>query len=200
VTRAYSMASYPDEKGIIMLNVRIASPPMDAMHVPPGQMSSYLFNLRPGDEVTISGPFGEFFARETAAEMCFIGGGAGMAPMRSHIYDQFRRLATKRKVTFWYGARSLREAFYTRQFDQLEAEHDNFEWHLVLSNPKEEDDWDGPTGWVHNALRKQYLAQHPAPEDIEYYLCGPPAMIDSVQQMLYDLGVEPENILFDDFG
>ncbi len=200
VTRAYSMASYPDEKGIIMLNIRIASPPMDAMHVPPGQMSSYLFNLKPGDEVTISGPFGEFFARDTDAEMCFIGGGAGMAPMRSHIFDQFKRLRTEREVTFWYGARSLREAFYVDQFDRLAAEHDNFEWHLVLSSPKEEDGWDGPTGWVHTVLHDRYLSKHPAPEDVEYYLCGPPAMIDSVQKMLYDLGVEPENILFDDFG
>lgn len=200
VTRAYSMASYPDEKGIIMLNIRIASPPMDAMHVPPGQMSSYLFNLKPGDEATISGPFGEFFARETNTEMCFIGGGAGMAPMRSHIFDQFRRVHTERKVSFWYGARSLREAFYVDEFDDLEATHDNFEWHLVLSHPKDEDRWEGPTGWVHDVLGARYLDNHPAPEDIEYYLCGPPAMIDSVQKMLYDLGVEPENILFDDFG
>jgi Na+-transporting NADH:ubiquinone oxidoreductase subunit F len=200
VTRAYSMASYPDEKGIIMLNIRIASPPMDAMHVPPGQMSSYLFNLKPCDEVTISGPFGEFFARDTDSEMCFIGGGAGMAPMRSHIYDQFLRLQTTRKASFWYGARSLREAFYVEEFDDLQAAHDSFEWQLVLSHPKDEDHWEGPTGWVHDALRTRYLEEHPAPEDIEYYLCGPPAMIDSVVQMLYDLGVEPENILFDDFG
>jgi Na+-transporting NADH:ubiquinone oxidoreductase subunit F len=200
VTRAYSMANYPDEEGVIMLNIRIASPPMDAMHVPPGQMSSYLFNLRPGDEVTISGPFGEFFARDTDAEMCFIGGGAGMAPMRSHILDQLFRLGTTRKITFWYGARSLREAFYVNQFEQLHAEHDNFQWQLVLSNPGEADGWEGPTGWVHTVLLERYLSQHQAPEDIEYYLCGPPAMIDSLQEMLHDLGVERENILFDDFG
>ena len=200
VTRAYSMANYPDEEGVIMLNIRIASPPTDAMHVPPGQMSSYLFNLRPGDEVTISGPFGEFFARDTDAEMCFIGGGAGMAPMRSHILDQLFRLQTKRKISFWYGARSLREAFYVNQFEQLHAEHDNFKWQLVLSSPGESDGWEGPTGWVHNVLLDRYLGQHPAPEDVEYYLCGPPAMIDSLQAMLLDLGVERENILFDDFG
>ncbi len=201
VTRAYSMANYPEERGVIMLNVRIASPPPRAPEgTPPGIMSSYIFNLKPGDEVTISGPFGEFFAKETDAEMCFIGGGAGMAPMRSHIFDQFRRLSTDRKVTFWYGARSKREAFYQEDFDMIQAENPNFEWHLALSEPLEEDNWDGYTGFIHQVLHDNYLQDHPAPEDIEYYLCGPPMMLKACMQMLNDLGVEPENILFDDFG
>ncbi|MBZ0115153.1 MAG: NADH:ubiquinone reductase (Na(+)-transporting) subunit F [Thermoanaerobaculia bacterium] len=200
VTRAYSMANYPEEKGMIMLNVRIASPPPRAPEgTPPGIMSSYIFGLKPGDEVTISGPFGEFFARDTKAEMCFIGGGAGMAPMRSHIFDQFRRLHTDRKVTFWYGARSLREAFYQEDFDSL-SDNKNFEWHLALSEPLPEDNWTGYTGFIHQVLYDQYLKDHPAPEDIEYYLCGPPMMLKACMQMLSDLGVEPENILFDDFG
>ncbi len=198
--RAYSMASYPEEKDIIMLNVRVASPPPQVPDAPPGKMSSYIFSLKPGDEVTISGPFGEFFARETDNEMCFIGGGAGMAPMRSHIYDQIHRLHTKRKVTFWYGARSLREAFYVEDFDQLDAKNENFEWHLALSEAKEEDRWTGLTGFVHQALYDNYLKDHPAPEDIEYYLCGPPMMNDAVVQLLIDQGVESDNILFDDFG
>ncbi len=200
VSRAYSMANYPGEKGIIMLNVRIATPPPDAPSSPPGVMSSYIFSLRPGDEVTISGPFGEFFARDTDAEMCFIGGGAGMAPLRSHIYDQFFRLHTGRKVTFWYGARSLREAFYVEEFDRIAADHDNFTWHLVLSHPKPEDHWNGLSGWINDVLLERYLEDHPAPEEIEYYLCGPPAMIDAVKAMLHDQGVEPENIMYDDFG
>ena len=200
VDRAYSMANYPEERGIIMLNVRIASPPPRMPDVPPGQMSSYIFGLKPGDEVTISGPFGEFFAKDTDAEMIFIGGGAGMAPMRSHIFDQFRRLHTDRKVSFWYGARSLREAFYIEDFDSIAAENDNFEWHLALSEPQEEDDWDGYTGFIHQVLYDNYLANHPAPEDCEYYICGPPMMNDAVIKMLTDLGVERENILFDDFG
>jgi Na+-transporting NADH:ubiquinone oxidoreductase subunit F len=200
VARAYSMANYPDEKGIIMLNVRVASPPPNAPELPPGQMSSYIFDLEPGDEVTISGPFGEFFAKETDAEMCFIGGGAGMAPMRSHIFDQFRRLHTNRKVTFWYGARSLREAFYVEDFDSIAAENENFEWHLALSEPLAEDNWTGLTGFIHQVLHDNYLKDHPEPEEIEYYLCGPPMMIDACKKMLDDLGVEPENIAFDDFG
>jgi Na+-transporting NADH:ubiquinone oxidoreductase subunit F len=200
VDRAYSMANYPEERGIIMLNVRIASPPPRMPDVPPGQMSSYIFGLKPGDEVTISGPFGEFFAKDTDAEMIFIGGGAGMAPMRSHIFDQFRRLHTKRKVSFWYGARSLREAFYIEDFDSIAAENENFEWHLALSEPQEEDDWDGYTGFIHQVLYDNYLSSHPAPEDCEYYICGPPMMNDAVIKMLTDLGVERENILFDDFG
>jgi len=201
VERAYSMANYPGEEGIIMLNVRVASPPPRGPEgIPPGIMSSYIFNLKPGDEVTISGPFGEFFAKETQNEMVFIGGGAGMAPMRSHIFDLFRRVKTDRKVTFWYGARSLREAFYIDHFDTISEENDNFEWHLALSEPLEEDNWDGATGFIHQVLLENYLKDHPAPEDCEYYLCGPPMMLAACMKMLDDLGVEPENILFDDFG
>lgn len=200
VVRAYSMANYPEEKGIIMLNVRIASPPPRTEGLPPGQMSSYIFNLVPGDEVTISGPFGEFFAKETEAEMVFIGGGAGMAPMRSHIFDQLERINTKRKMTFWYGARSLREMFYVEDFDRLDEVHDNFEWHVALSDPQEGDDWSGYTGFIHNVLLENYLKDHPAPEDCEFYMCGPPMMNQAVINMLHDLGVEDENIMLDDFG
>lgn len=200
VLRAYSMASYPEEKGIIMLNVRIASPPPRMPDVPPGQMSSYIFNLKPGDKVTISGPYGEFFAKETDAEMVFIGGGAGMAPMRSHIFDQLKRLDSKRKISFWYGARSRRESFYDDEFDQLAKEHDNFEWHLALSEPLPEDNWEGYTGFIHQVLHDNYLKDHPAPEDCEYYMCGPPMMNNAVIQMLENLGVERENIMLDDFG
>jgi Na+-transporting NADH:ubiquinone oxidoreductase subunit F len=200
VTRAYSMANYPGEKDIIMLNVRIASPPPNKPGLPPGIMSSYIFSLKPGDEVTISGPFGEFFAKDTANEMVFIGGGAGMAPMRSHIFDQFRRLHTDRKVSFWYGARSRREAFYEEDFDAIEAENDNFEWHLALSEPLPEDNWQGETGFIHQVVYDNYLKDHPAPEDVEYYLCGPPMMNSACIRMLTDLGVEPENIALDDFG
>ncbi len=200
VTRAYSMANYPDEKGMIMLNVRIASPPPNLPNVDPGIMSSYIFNLKPGDEVVISGPFGEFFARPTETEMCFVGGGAGMAPMRSHIYDLFRRLQTDRKVSFWYGARSLREAFYMDDFDTIATENENFNWHLALSEPMEEDQWTGYTGFIHQVLFDNYLKDHPAPDEVEYYLCGPPMMIEACKKMLYELGVEEESILFDDFG
>ena len=198
--RAYSMANYPEERGIIMLNVRVASPPPRQPDVPPGIMSSYIFGLKPGDEVTISGPYGDFFAKDTEKEMIFIGGGAGMAPMRSHIFDQFKRIETDRKVSFWYGARSLREAFYNDDFDAIEAEHENFEWHLALSEPLEEDAWTGLKGFIHQVLYDEYLKDHSAPEDCEYYLCGPPMMNEAVQAMLEDLGVEPENIAFDDFG
>jgi Na+-transporting NADH:ubiquinone oxidoreductase subunit F len=201
VVRAYSMASYPEERGIIMLNVRIASPPPRSPEgTPPGKMSSFIFNLKPGDEVIISGPYGEFFAKETGAEMLFIGGGAGMAPMRSHIFDQFKKLRTDRKVTFWYGARSLREGFYEEDFNQIQAENDNFKWYLALSEPLPEDNWTGYTGFIHQVVHDHYLKDHPAPEDIEYYLCGPPLMLEACKQMLGDLGVEPENILADDFG
>jgi len=200
VVRAYSMANYPEEKGIIMLNVRIASPPPRTEGLPPGQMSSYIFDLKEGDEVTISGPFGEFFAKETDAEMVFVGGGAGMAPMRSHIFDQLERIETKRKMTFWYGARSKREMFYVEDFDRLSADHDNFEWHVALSDPQPEDDWDGDTGFIHNVLLENYLKDHDAPEDCEFYMCGPPMMNQAVINMLHDLGVEDENILLDDFG
>ncbi|MCP4676127.1 MAG: NADH:ubiquinone reductase (Na(+)-transporting) subunit F [Deltaproteobacteria bacterium] len=200
VSRAYSMASYPLEKDIIMLNVRIASPPPRMPNVPPGKMSSYIFNLKPGDEVTISGPFGEFFARETENEMCFIGGGAGMAPMRSHIYDQVHRLKTKRKITYWYGARSLTEAFYVDEFNKIAEENPNFKWHLALSEPLPEDNWEGMTGFIHQVLLEEYLSKHPSPEDVEYYMCGPPMMNSAVINMLLDLGVERENIMLDDFG
>ena len=201
VTRAYSMANYPEERGIIMLNVRVATPPPRAPEgIPPGKMSSYIFSLKPGDEVTISGPFGEFFAKDTQAEMMFIGGGAGMAPMRSHIFDQFRRLNTSRKVSFWYGARSLREAFYTDDFDGIAKDYDNFSWKLALSEPQPEDAWTGYTGFIHQVVLDNYLKDHPAPEDIEYYLCGPPMMLKACMDMLDSLGVEPENIRFDDFG
>jgi len=200
VARAYSMANYPDEKDVIMLNVRVASPPPSAPELPPGVMSSYIFSLKPGDKVTISGPFGEFFAKETGREMCFIGGGAGMAPMRSHIFDQFRRLGTERKVTYWYGARSLREAFYVEDFDMIASENENFAWHLALSEPLPEDNWTGLTGFIHQVLHDNYLKDHPEPEEVEYYLCGPPMMIDACTKMLDDLGVDPDNIAFDDFG
>ena len=200
VERAYSMANYPEEEGIIMLNVRIASPPPSMPHVPPGLMSSYIFNLQPGDPVTISGPFGEFFARDTDKEMVFVGGGAGMAPMRSHIFDQLRRLKSKRKMTFWYGARSKREMFYVEDFDTLQAENDNFTWHCALSDALPEDNWTGYTGFIHQVLLEEYLKDHPAPEDCEYYLCGPPIMNKCVIDMLIDLGVEPEDIMLDDFG
>jgi len=200
VTRAYSMANYPEESDIIMLNVRIASPPPRTTGLPPGIMSSYIFNLKPGDEVVISGPYGEFFAKDTRNEMCFIGGGAGMAPMRSHIFDQFRRLQTERKVTFWYGARSLREAFYVEDFDSIQKENPNFTWHLALSEPRPEDNWTGYKGFIHNVLYDEYLKHHPSPEDIEYYLCGPPMMLKACMTMLEGLGVERENIAFDDFG
>ncbi|MGE3705441.1 MAG: NADH:ubiquinone reductase (Na(+)-transporting) subunit F [Vicinamibacterales bacterium] len=201
VSRAYSMANYPDERDIIMLNVRIASPPPRAPEgTPPGRMSSYIFGLKPGDRVTISGPFGEFFAKETGAEMLFIGGGAGMAPMRSHIFDQFKRLRTTRPVTFWYGARSLREAFYVEDFDSIQRDHPNFRWHLALSEPLPEDHWTGYTGFIHQVVFDHYLKSHQAPEDIEYYLCGPPQMLAACTRLLDNLGVSRENILFDDFG
>ena len=198
VLRAYSMANYPDEKGRIMLNVRIATPPKEGL--PPGKMSSYIFNLKAGDMVTISGPFGEFFVKETDAEMVFVGGGAGMAPMRSHIFNQLKSVKTKRKMSFWYGARSTREVFYQHDFDQLAAENDNFVWHVALSDPLPEDNWTGYTGFIHNVLYENYLKQHKAPEDCEFYMCGPPIMNASVIAMLESLGVESENILLDDFG
>ncbi|MFV9997442.1 MAG: NADH:ubiquinone reductase (Na(+)-transporting) subunit F [Arsenophonus endosymbiont of Dermacentor nuttalli] len=198
--RAYSMANYPEEHGIIMLNVRIATPPPKASDVPPGIMSSYIWSLKPGDKVTISGPFGEFFAKETDAEMIFIGGGAGMAPMRSHIFDQLKRLNSKRKISFWYGARSKREMFYVEDFDQLAAENENFTWHVALSDAMPEDNWQGYTDFIHNVLYENYLKDHPAPEDCEFYICGPPVMNAAVIKMLKDLGIEDENILLDDFG
>ena len=200
VIRAYSMANYPEEKGVVKFDIRIATPPPGSEGIPCGQMSSWVFGLKPGDKVKVYGPFGEFFAKDTDAEMVFIGGGAGMAPMRSHIFDQLKRLHSRRKISFWYGARSLREMFYQDEYDQLAAENDNFKWQVALSDPQPEDNWEGYTGFIHNVLFEEYLKDHPAPEDCEYYMCGPPMMNAAVIQMLTDLGVEPENILLDDFG
>ncbi|WP_066016475.1 NADH:ubiquinone reductase (Na(+)-transporting) subunit F [Endozoicomonas atrinae] len=197
--RAYSMANYPEEKGLLKFNIRIASPP-PGTDFAPGKMSSFVFNLKPGDKMTVYGPFGEFFAKETDNEMVFVGGGAGMAPMRSHIFDQLKRLSSKRKISFWYGARSLREAFYVDEFDKLAEENENFTWHLALSDPLPEDNWTGYTGFIHQVLFDNYLKDHPAPEDCEFYMCGPPMMNAAVIKMLEDQGVEPENILLDDFG
>ncbi len=197
--RAYSMANYPEEKGILKFNIRVASPP-PGTDFPPGKMSSYIFNLKPGDTISVFGPFGEFFPKETEAEMIYIGGGAGMAPLRSHIFDLLKRRKTKRKISYWYGARSKREMFYVEEFDKLAEEFDNFEWHVALSDPLPEDNWDGMTGFIHNVVQNEYLDKHPAPEDCEYYLCGPPIMNECVQTMLDNLGVEKENVLFDDFG
>ncbi|MFL2530791.1 MAG: NADH:ubiquinone reductase (Na(+)-transporting) subunit F [Porticoccaceae bacterium] len=198
--RAYSMANYPEEQGVVKFNIRIASPPPGSSDIPPGKMSSYVFNLKTGDKISVYGPFGEFFAKETKAEMVFIGGGAGMAPMRSHIFDQLKRINSDRKISFWYGARSLKECFYDDEYDQLAADNDNFDWHLALSDPQPEDNWDGLTGFIHNVLYEQYLKDHEAPEDCEFYMCGPPMMNMAVVKMLEDMGVEPENIMLDDFG
>jgi len=194
------MANYPGEKGIIMLNVRVASPPPRLPNVPPGKMSSWIFSRKPGDEVTISGPYGEFFIKDTDAEMVYIGGGAGMAPLRSHIFELFKNRKTKRKVSYWYGGRSLRELFYIEQFRAIEEEFPNFTFNIALSEPQPEDHWEGYTGFIHQVLLDNYLKKHPAPEDIEYYICGPPMMNQAVFKMLDDLGVEKENIAYDDFG
>ena len=200
IIRAYSMANYPEEKGIVKFNIRIATPPPRTEGLAPGLMSSYVFDLKPGDKIKVFGPFGEFFAKDTDAEIVFVGGGAGMAPMRSHIYDQFKRIRTSRKVSFWYGARSLRECFYNDEYDKIAAENDNFDWHLALSDPQPEDNWEGDTGFIHNVLFENYLKEHPNPEDCEYYMCGPPMMNAAVIDMLLNLGVEKENIMLDDFG
>ena len=200
VIRAYSMANYPGEKGIIMLNVRVASPPPRQPDVPPGKMSSYIFNLKPGDKVTISGPYGEFFIKDSDSEMVYIGGGAGMAPLRSHIFELFKNLKTGRKVTYWYGGRSLRELFYIDHFRAIEEKFPNFKFNIALSEPLPEDNWDGYKGFIHQVLLENYLKDHAAPEDVEYYICGPPMMNAAVFRMLDDLGVEPESIAFDDFG
>ncbi len=201
VVRAYSMANYPAEgHDMVMLNVRIATPPPGTEGIPPGKGSSFIFSRKPGDKVKISGPFGEFHLQQTDRECCFIGGGAGMAPLRSHIMRMFYMDHTDRKVTFWYGARSKREIFYQEDFDKLAAEHDNFDWHIALSEPKPEDHWKGYTGFIHQVVLDHYLSKHPSPEDIEYYLCGPPMMNKAVLKMLDDLGVEPEMIRLDDFG
>ena len=199
VIRAYSMANYPEEKGVMKFNVRIANPPPGS-GLPWGKMSSYIFSLKPGDTVTIFGPYGEFFAKDTDAEMIFVGGGAGMAPMRAHIFDQLKRIKTDRKISFWYGTRNLGDLFYKDEYDQLQEENDNFEWHLALSGPGIEPEWEGDTGFIHNVLLEKYLKDHPAPEDCEYYMCGPPMMNAAVISMLEDLGVERDNIFLDDFG
>jgi len=203
--RAYSMANHPAEGNIVMLNIRIATPPWDRakggfMAVNPGICSSFIFSRKPGDKVTVSGPYGEFFIKETQNEMMFIGGGAGMAPMRSHIFHLFHTAKTGRKATFWYGARSKREIFYEEHFRAIEKQFPNFRFEIALSEPKPEDNWKGYTGFIHQVIFDKYLKEHDAPEDIEYYLCGPPVMNDAVQKMLYDQGVPTEMIAFDDFG
>jgi len=200
VIRAYSMANYPEETGRVKFNIRCATPPPGTEGIPPGVMSSWAFNLKPGDKVNVFGPFGEFFAKDTPGEMVFIGGGAGMAPMRSHLFDQLRRLKTDRKISFWYGARSMRECFYNDEYDTLSEENENFDWHLALSDAQPEDNWEGYKGFIHQVLYENYLKDHPAPEDCEYYMCGPPMMNSAVISMLVDLGVERDNIFLDDFG
>ena len=201
VIRAYSMANYPGEKGIIMLNVRVATPPPRAPEeTPPGKVSSYIFNLKPDDKVTISGPYGEFFIQDTRAEMIYVGGGAGMAPLRSHIYELFKERKTDRKVSYWYGGRSKTELFYVDEFEAIEKDFPNFKLNIALSDPLPEDNWTGYKGFIHQVLFDEYLKDHPAPEDCEYYICGPPMMLAAVLKLLDDLGVETENIHFDDFG
>jgi len=205
IVRAYSMANHPAEGNIVMLNIRIATPPWDRkkggfMSVNPGICSSYIFSLKPGDKVTVSGPYGEFFIKDTQREMMFIGGGAGMAPMRSHIFDLFDTKKTKRKATFWYGGRSKRELFYEDHFEKIENENPNFKFNVALSEPLKEDNWNGYTGFIHQVIFDNYLKNHPEPEDIEYYLCGPPMMNDAILKMLDELGVPEEMIMFDDFG
>ena len=201
IFRAYSMANHPAEGNIVMLNVRIATPPPRDWHLPPGKASSYMFNLKAGDKVTVSGPYGEFFIKDTKREMIYVGGGAGMAPMRSHIFHLFHTLKTRdRKVSYWYGARSAREMFYDGQFKEIEKNFPNFSYHVALSEPLPEDKWDGPAGFIHSVLFENYLKNHEDPEEIEYYLCGPPMMIAAVQKMLDSLGVPEEMIAFDSFG
>ncbi|MFP4042188.1 MAG: NADH:ubiquinone reductase (Na(+)-transporting) subunit F, partial [Bacteroidales bacterium] len=203
--RAYSMANHPAEGNIINLNVRIAAPPWDKSkqkfkNVNPGICSSFVFSRKPGDKVSISGPYGDFFIKDTDKEMVYIGGGAGMAPLRSHIFHLFHTLKTNRKVSYWYGARSMREIFYEEDFREIEQQFPNFSFHIALSEPKEEDKWDGPVGFIHQVVYDQYLSKLEEPEELEYYLCGPPIMNDAVQDMLYNMGVPQEMIAFDDFG
>jgi len=205
IYRAYSMANHPAEGNIVMLNIRIATPPWDRkaggfMKVNPGICSSYIFGSKPGDKIMVSGPYGEFFIKPTDKEMMFIGGGAGMAPMRSHIFDLFQTKKTDRKATFWYGGRSKRELFYMDHFEKIEKENPNFKFNVALSEPNKEDNWDGYTGFIHQVIMDNYLKNHPEPEEIEYYICGPPMMNDAVIKMLDDYGVPPENVAFDDFG
>jgi len=199
VYRAYSLANTPEEPEL-MFTIRIATPPSGEPEIPPGIASSYLFTLKPGDRVTLSGPFGDFFIRDTGREMCFIGGGAGMAPLRAHILHQLLSEKTRRVMSFWYGARSKKELFYDETFRELEKAYPNFTYVVSLSDPDPEDGWDGPTGYIHHVAHEQYLKDHPDPTEIEYYLCGPPPMLEAVRKMLDDLGVEPEMIAFDDFG
>jgi len=203
--RAYSMANHPAEGNIIMLNIRIATPPWDRkknkfMNVPPGICSSYVFTRKPGDKVMMSGPYGEFHIKDTGNEMIYIGGGAGMAPLRSHIFHLFHTLKTNRKVSYWYGARSRREIFYEDEFRKIEKEYPNFTFNLALSEPLPEDNWEGYTGFIHQVLYDEYLSKMDEPEEIEYYLCGPPLMNDAVLKLLYELGIPDENVAFDDFG
>jgi Na+-transporting NADH:ubiquinone oxidoreductase subunit F len=200
VMRVYSMVNYPGETDRIILNVKIALPPMYEPDTPPGKMSSYIFSLKPGDRITITGPYGEFFAQDTDNEMIFVGGGAGMAPLRSIIFDQLKRVGSKRRISFWYGARNLREAFYVDDFNELAREHNNFQWHMALSRPHFMKKWEGYTGYVQHCLHDLYLNNHPSPEDCEYYICGPPVLVASVIQYLDGMGVEPESIYYDDFG
>lgn len=197
--RAYSMANHPAEGNCVMLNVRIATPPPNVPAAKPGIASSFIYNCKPGDKVWISGPFGEFFAKNTKREMMYIGGGAGMAPMRSHIFDLFHTKKTDRKVTFWYGARSLREVFYAEEFEAIEKQFPNFKYNLALSEAQPEDNWTGMKGFIHQAVLENYLKNHPDPTEIEYYLCGPPPMIAAVNKMLFDLGVEKDMIAYDEF-
>ncbi len=197
--RAYSMANHPAEGNQVMLNIRIATPPR-GLDVPPGVCSTYVFNLKPGDKVTVSGPYGEFFIRESQREMCYIGGGAGMAPLRSHIFHLFHTMKTDRKVTFWYGGRSKKELFYMEDFDAIKAEFPNFDYTIALSEPQPEDNWEGPTGFIHQVCQDEYLLKHDDPTEIEYYMCGPPPMIAAVNNMLYNIGVEKEMISYDEFS
>jgi len=200
VYRAYSLANPPSERGVLRFTIRIATPPPGQPDLPPGIGSSYLFNLKPGERVTLTGPYGDFFAKDTDREMCYIGGGAGMAPMRSHIRHLLLEEKTDRRMSFWYGARSLQEMFYDEEFKALEQQFENFTYHIALSDPQPEDDWDGMTGFIHQCLHDNYLAHHEDPTEVEYYLCGPPIMISSLEKMLDDLGVEPEMIAYDKFG
>ena len=200
IIRAYSMANYPEEKGVLKFNIRVASPPPGSSDIPPGVMSSWTFNLKPGDKVRVFGPFGEFFAKKSSAEMVFVGGGAGMAPMRAHIFDQLLRINSDRKISFWYGARSEKEMFYDDEFKALAEEFDNFTYQVALSDPLPEDNWDGPQGFIHQVAHDMHLENHEDPTECEYYLCGPPMMISAVQNMLWNLSVEKDMIDYDDFG
>jgi Na+-transporting NADH:ubiquinone oxidoreductase subunit F len=200
VYRAYSLANPPSENKLLRLTVRIATPPEEVPEALPGIGSSYIFSLKPGDQVTLSGPYGDFFVKDTDREMCFVGGGAGMAPMRCHIIHQLDTVKTKRKTTYWYGARSKSEMFYEDEFRRLEKENDNFSFHIALSKPEPEDHWEGMVGNIHQCLHDNYLNTHEDPSEIEYYLCGPPLMIAAMKKMLDDLGVAKEMIMYDEFG